>query len=223
VSTVQYSVQGPSLLIIELLIGWSFTKQALPDRSHRPHHRPLVTPLPGSNCCCTRLHCPLVSPLNLTACHSCLHPLLSGPLPLTYRVSFVCSRCFLPLPSLSFTYISWLFRCLPPPNAQLSSWLIVKSLRQPQRPPLFVAVDAHLLPPDALLSSWVIVKSLHRLRCPPLFVAVAARPPPPAALLSRRRCLSLNRRSAAPFIVVPLVLLSSLRHRCHPWGNECSR
>jgi hypothetical protein len=53
-------------------------------------------------------------------------------------------------------------------------------------------------------------------RCPPLFVAVAARPPLPAALLSRRRCLSLNRHAAAPFIVVPLVLLSSLRHRCHP-------
>ncbi len=40
---------------------------------------------------------------------------------------------------------------------------------------------------------------------------------------SRRRCLSLNHRAAAPFIVVPLVLLSSLRHHCLPWGNECSR
>jgi hypothetical protein len=51
-------------------------------------------------------------------------------------------------------------------------------------------------------------------RCPSLFVAVAARPPPPAALLSPRRCLSLNRRAAAPFIFVPLVLLSLLCHRC---------
>ena len=98
----------------------------------------------------------------------------------------------------------------------LFAWLTVKLSRWRQHPPLFVAVAAHLPPPDALLSSWVIVKSSHRLRCPPLFVAVAARPPPPAALLSRRRCLSLNRRAAAPFIVVPLVLLSSLRHRCHP-------
>ncbi len=92
VSTVQYSVRGPSLLIIELLIGWSFTKHMLPDCSRRLHHCPLVTPLPGSNCCCTRLHCPLASPLNLTACHSYLRPLLAGPLPLPYRVSFVCSR-----------------------------------------------------------------------------------------------------------------------------------
>jgi hypothetical protein len=35
-------------------------------------------------------------------------------------------------------------------------------------------------------------------------------------LLSRCRCLSLNRRAIAPFIVVPLVLLSSLRHCCLP-------
>jgi hypothetical protein len=33
---------------------------------------------------------------------------------------------------------------------------------------------------------------------------------------SHRRCLSLNLRAAAPFIVVPLVLLSLLRHRCLP-------
>ena len=48
---------------------WSFT---IHDHSCRLHHRLLVTPLPGFNRCCTRLHCPLASPLNLFARHSCL-------------------------------------------------------------------------------------------------------------------------------------------------------
>ena len=72
------------------------------------------------------------------------------------------------------------------------------------------------VPPVAIVVPPIEVDCRVIGRCPPLFVAVAARPPPPAALLSRRRCLSLNRRAAAPFIVVPLVLLSSLRHRCLP-------
>jgi hypothetical protein len=72
------------------------------------------------------------------------------------------------------------------------------------------------VPPVAIVMPPIEVDCQVIGRCPPLFVAVAACPPPPAALLSRRRCLSLYPRAAAPFIVVPLVLLSSLRHRCHP-------
>jgi hypothetical protein len=45
-----------------------------------------------------------------------------------------------------------LFRCLPPSDNQLSSWLIVKSLHQPRRLPLFVTVAARLPPPAALLA-----------------------------------------------------------------------
>ena len=78
------------------------------------------------------------------------------------------------------------------------------------------AARRHRVPPVAIVVPPIEVDCRVIGRCPPLFVAVAARPPPPAALLSRRRCLSLYRRATAPFIVVPLVLLSSLPHRCHP-------
>jgi hypothetical protein len=234
---------------------------------------------------------------------------------------------------------------LLPPDALLSSWLIVKSSHQLRCPPLFVAVADHLPPPDALLlrrrclhchaaanfiNTPPLPSLLHRWFCllrraavafiiaPLLIVAppvallplVVIMPPvevvvhsvallpfatvvprrraarrrrvPPVAIVvppiesrslhcrpagsvlfclrrcaaaaflvtqtlpslwrrrsfhrrataafiiadadccmvlpssSRRRCLSLNRRAAAPFIVVPLVLLSSLRHRCLP-------
>ncbi len=67
---------------------WSFT---IHDHSCRLHHRLLVTPLPGFNCCRTHLHCPLASPLNLFARHSCLSvcPIAS---PLPAHVAVCCCR-----------------------------------------------------------------------------------------------------------------------------------
>jgi hypothetical protein len=100
---------------------------------------------------------------------------------------------------------------LLPPNALLSSWLIVKSLHQLRCPPLFVAVADHLPPPDALLL---------RRRC--LHCHAAANfidvPPLPSSL-HRRFCLL--RRAAVAFIIAPLLIVapplpSSSRRRSLP-------
>jgi len=97
---------------------------------------------------------------------------------------------------------------LLPPDALLSSWLIVKLSHQLCCPPLFVAVADHLPPPNALL--------LHR-RC--LHCHTAANfinaPPFPSSLL-RRFCLLC--RAAVAFIIAPLLIVapplpsSSRRH-----------
>ena len=123
---------------------------------------------------------------------------------------------------------------LLPPDALLSSWLIVKSSHQLRCPPLFVAVADHLPPPDALLlcprclhchaaANFIdappLPSSLHRRFCllrraavtfiiaPLLIVA------PPLPSSSRRRSLCC-RATVSAFLVVPPVLPLSTRCRC---------
>ena len=87
---------------------------------------------------------------------------------------------------------------LLPPDALLSSWLIVKSSHQLRCPPLFVAVADHLLPPGALLL---------RRRC--LHCHAAANfidAPPLPSSLHRRFCLL--RRAAVAFIIAPLLIVA---------------
>lgn len=87
---------------------------------------------------------------------------------------------------------------LLPPDALLSSWLIVKSSHQLRCPPLFVAVADHLPPPDALLL---------RRRC--LHCHAAANfidAPPLPSSLHRRFCLL--RRAALAFIIAPLLIVA---------------
>jgi hypothetical protein len=87
---------------------------------------------------------------------------------------------------------------LLPPDALLSSWLIVKSSHQLRCPPLFVAVADHLPPPDALLL---------RRRC--LHCHAAANfidAPPLPSSLHRRFCLL--RRAAVTFIIAPLLIVA---------------
>jgi hypothetical protein len=86
---------------------------------------------------------------------------------------------------------------LLPPDALLSSWLIVKSSHQLRCPPLFVAVADHLPPPDALLL---------RRRC--LHCHAAANfidAPPLPSSLHCRFCLLL--RAALAFIIVSLLIV----------------
>ncbi len=98
---VASSRKHPRVIFINhwIIERWSFT---IHDRSRCLHHRPLVTPLPGFNRCRTRLHCPLASPLNLFACHSCLSVLslqrhgrcpIPSPSPAHVAVCCCCLSC----------------------------------------------------------------------------------------------------------------------------------
>jgi len=89
-------------------------------------------------------------------------------------------------------------RCLLPPNALLSSWLIVKSSLQLRCPPLFVAVADHLPPPDVLLSR----RCCHHCHAATNFID--ARPLPSS--LHCRFCLL--RRAAVAFIIAPLLIVA---------------
>jgi hypothetical protein len=72
---------------------------------------------------------------------------------------------------------------------------------------------SHRIGSSALLS--LSLSPLIHRRPPPSYRAAADFLVMPQ-VTSSSSCLSLNRRAAAPFIVVPLVLLLSLRHRCLP-------
>jgi hypothetical protein len=87
---------------------------------------------------------------------------------------------------------------LLPPDALLSSWLIVKSSYQLRCPPLFVAVADHLPPPDALLLR------RHCLHCHAVANFIDA--PPLPSSLHRRFCLL--RRAAVAFIIAPLLIVA---------------
>jgi hypothetical protein len=123
---------------------------------------------------------------------------------------------------------------LLPPDALLSSWLIVKSSHQLRCPPLFVAVADHLPPPDALLlrrrclhchaaANFIdappLPSSLHRRFCLLRRAAVAfiiaplliVAPPLPS---SSRRCSLRRRATVSAFLIVPPVLPLSTRCRC---------
>jgi hypothetical protein len=101
---------------------------------------------------------------------------------------------------------------LLPPDALLSSCLIVKSLHQLRCPPLFVAVADHLQPPDALLLR------RHCLHCHAATPFIAAPPVLPSS--SRRPGLhhraAADCHAAAAFVFAPLLPLSSRHCFCLP-------